>query len=144
MKYVVLAAVLFLLGIAVTQMKPESEPLIPVVRVRTDNGLFMTMVERPRNKHAACASAVQDLVTELGKACATCTVESTECSARLRGVDETLWSPAASPLYIVAAEEIRIGLIGPPESVKAKCESMAAVMADSGVKSACIAPAAPS
>lgn len=141
MKYLVLAGVLFVAGLLVTQIKPQAQPLIPVVRVRTDNGLFMTLVQNAASKQAACASAVRDLLTELKKTCATCTVESTECSARLRGVDETLTTRGPSPLYVVAADEIRIGLIGPPESVREKCESMAAIMANGGVKTVCIPPA---
>jgi hypothetical protein len=45
------------------------------------------------------------------------------------------------PIYTISAEGIRVGLLGPPRSVRAECEAMASQFLKSGLQSAsCVAP----
>lgn len=145
MKYVFLAALLFIAGLALTQVPRKSYNFTPLVRVRTTNGLFITLVQKQISSHERCDAAVDVLVKEFGKQCPQCVVESTECAVKLDGIDSALARRESVPLYVVAADELRIGILGPPESVRSQCEGMASSMVRNGVSSAiCVPPAKPS
>ena len=140
MKYVALATLLFVLGIGALWIDRSPNEFTPVVRVRTDNGLFMTLIQSSSDKRNRCLDAVDALVHELGKACPTCYVESTDCPTLLQGTELALAHKEPMPLYVVSSDAMRIGILGPPASVRERCEQMASVMARGGVKSACIPP----
>jgi hypothetical protein len=140
-RYLVLASLLFVMGLAITKLRNDPDIYTPVVRVRTDNGFFMTLIQREATEKSACTQAVDELLKEFGKACPTCNVESTDCSARLTGIDQALAHKDPLPLYVISSNEIRIALLGPPAMLEAQCEAMAMQMAKFGLKSArCVAP----
>jgi hypothetical protein len=136
MKYLVLAGLLFVLGIAITQIEREEALFTPVVRVRTADGLFFTVVQLRTSSKSTCSITVNELVGNFGKACDKCLIESSECALRLQGVDLALASAQPVPIYTVAAEGVRIGILGPPDTVKNICETIAGAMVSQGIKSA--------
>jgi len=141
MKYFVLALLLFLLGLLVSTFEPQPDPSYPLVRLRTEDGFFITLVQHRVQSAKLCREAVDAFVATLGKACATCTVESEECTLELRGLDKALAEGARLPIYRVTAQELSIALIGPPEKVRARCERMASGLVTQGMKSAsCVFP----
>jgi hypothetical protein len=145
MRYAVLAAVLFVAGVSLVFVDRAEQHFTPIVRMRTDNGLYMTFLQDSMDKRVACLNSVETLVHELYASCPTCSIESTDCPARMEGMESILARKGPVPLYVVAADDIRIGILGPPASVRARCELMASVMTQGGLKSAvCIPPAAPS
>lgn len=141
MKYVVLALLLFLLGVAITLIEFDHRTYVPIVRLRTDNGLFLTLVQDRTSRRQACKEAIERFVAPLGETCRGCTVESTDCATNLEGVDRALARGEQLPLYTISAEGMRMALLGPPGSVQATCELMVAQMVVRGVKSAaCVFP----
>jgi hypothetical protein len=145
MKHAALAALLFVLGVSLTLFARRNEEFTPIVRMRTDNGLYMTFMQNAFDKRYMCLNAVETLAKELYTACPTCSIESSDCPNEVRGVEASLAHKEPAPLYVVDSDEIRIGILGPPASVRARCEQMATVMTQGGIKSAvCIPPAAPS
>jgi hypothetical protein len=144
MKYVVLAVLLFAAGVSLIFVERAEQHFTPIVRMRTDNGLYMTFLQDSLDKRVACLNSVENLVHELYASCPTCSIESTDCPAQVQGMESALANKAPAPLYVVASEKLRIGILGPPASVRARCELMATVMTQLGLKSAvCIPPAAP-
>jgi len=140
-KYLVLAALLFIAGIGVTQLERETVPFTPVVRVRTVEGLFLTLVQPGTPSRSACNTAVQDLVDGFGKACANCVIESSDCASKLEGIDRALALNQPIPLYTISAQGFRISVLGPPQTVKAACEAIASQMVKGGLKTAsCASP----
>lgn len=145
MKYLVLATVLFLVGVGLTQIERPHQSFSPLVRVRTENGLFMTLVQKQVPGKTLCDAVVDKVVEQFGRTCPTCTVESTDCASKLEGIDQALALNQPVPVYVVSSDDIRIGILGPPNSVQARCEGMASFMLRAGVKSAaCVPPAGPS
>ncbi len=141
MKYLVLAAILFVVGIALTQLERESNVFTPLIRIRTESGLFLTMVQSQTTKRSACTEAVEQMVRAFTKVCAACFVESTECATKLVGVDRALSANDRLPVYTITGEGFRIGILGPPSTVQAQCETMASRMVQSGLKrTACVPP----
>jgi hypothetical protein len=136
MRYLVLAGLLFVLGIAITKIEREEAHFTPVVRVRTADGLFFTVVQPGTSSKNSCSTTVKELVGNFGKACDKCLIESSECALRLQGVDLALASAQPVPIYTVAADGVRIGILGPPETVRNICETIAGAMVNLGVKSA--------
>jgi hypothetical protein len=136
MKYFTLAAVLFLIGIGVTQLDREDQIFTPVVRLRTMDGLFITLVQKSSPKRNACREAIDRFVSALDTTCTTCFIESSDCATRLEGVDRALANNESLPVHTVSAEGIRVAVLGPPQLVQAQCEAMAAQMARLGMKSA--------
>jgi hypothetical protein len=136
MRYVALSGLLFILGLALTQIEREEMHFTPVVRVRTADGLFFTVVQPGTSSRNTCSTTVEELVGNFGKACGKCLIESSECASRLQGVDLALASAQPVPIYTVTAEGVRIGILGPPENVRHVCETIAGAMVNLGVKSA--------
>ena len=145
MKYFVLTTLMFIAGIALTRIEREPHTFTPVVRVRTANGLFFTLLQHEVPTKSSCTTAVEGMVGGFDNTCPTCTVESVECATKLEGIEAALARRKPVPLYVVSSDEIRIGILGPPASVQAQCEKMATVMHNGGVKSAtCLPPSGPS
>lgn len=141
MKYVVLAVLLLLVGVALTQIEFDNRTYVPIVRMRTDNGLFLTLVQDRTSRRKACREANERFVGPLGEACRGCTVESTDCAVQPEGIDRALANGEQLPLYTISAEGMRMALLGPPGSVQATCEMMVAQMVVRGLKSAaCVFP----
>jgi hypothetical protein len=141
MKYLVLAIFLFACGAGLTQVRVEDEQAyIPVVRTRTADGMFLTLLHERVSKQTACQQTIERFVALL-RPCAACTIESRECATELGGVDKALAEGRPVPLYTVAAEGVRISLVGPPDIIKSECESIAGHMVLNGLKTAaCIYP----
>jgi hypothetical protein len=144
MRYAAVAAILFLAGVALTQLRPftlEDEPYVPIVRIRTESSLFLTVVQKVSPQKAACADAVADLVGQIRKTCAVCYVESSECSTTLSGLERGLAAGDALPVHTIAATGVRIAMLGPPSRVQSQCAKLATVMASNGLPGAtCVAP----
>ena len=141
MKYVLLAALLLIVGIALTRLDRDEQAYTPVVRVRTDSGLFVTIVQAVTPEKAACSEAVKALVSEINSTCPVCYVESRECSTKLAGMDHALAAGEALPVYTIAGDGIRIAMLGPPNRVASQCTRMAAVMGNNGLRGAvCVSP----
>jgi hypothetical protein len=141
MKYLVLAILLFACGAGLTQMRVEDEQAyVPVVRTRTAEGMFLTLLHERVTNRKICQQTVERFAGLL-RTCATCTIESTECATTLAGIDKAIAEDRPVPLYTVAAEHVRISLVGPPSTIKSDCESIAGHMVLNGLKSAaCIYP----
>lgn len=141
MRYLVLALLLFACGAGLTRLKIEDDQAyVPVVRTRTTDGMFLTLVHERVNDRRACRKTI-DRFAGLLRPCAACTIESAECATELSGVDKAIAEGRPVPLYTVAAEGVRISLVGPPNLVKSECDSIAGHMVLSGLKSAaCIYP----
>lgn len=141
MKYAFLAALLLIVGVVLTQLDLEGQVYTPIVRVRTESGLFLTIVQTATRKKAACSDAVSTLKAQILNSCPVCYVESSECSIKLAGMDQALAAGEALPVYTIAGDGIRIGMLGPPSRIEGQCTKMAAVMANNGLKSAvCVLP----
>jgi hypothetical protein len=140
MRYAILAGLLFLVGIGITQLKGD-EPYVPTVRVRTESGLFMTVVQSATRKRSACSETIGRLVAEVEKTCVGCSVESSECQSVLSGMEYQLASGAALPIYTISADGVRIAMLGAPKTIGGQCQKMAAKMAESGLPRAiCVSP----
>jgi hypothetical protein len=141
-RYVLLVVALFIAGAALTFVESESQAYTPVVRVRTESGLFMTVVQSVTDKRASCSEVVGRLVDEVSRTCPACSVESTDCPTKLTGIDRALASHERLPVHSIAANGVRIAMVGPPQSIRAQCSTMAAKMAENGLPGAtCVLPA---
>jgi hypothetical protein len=140
-KYLVLAILLFACGAGLTQLRVEDEQTyVPVVRTRTAEGLFLTLLHVRVTNQKACQQTVARFAALL-RPCASCTIESSECATELAGIDKAISEGRPVPLYMVAAEGVRISLVGPPSIIKSECESIAGHMVLNGLKSAaCVYP----
>jgi hypothetical protein len=118
----------------------DDQSYFPVVRTRTAEGMFLTLLHEPVTDRRVCQQTV-DRFAELLRSCATCTIESKECATGLAGIDRAVAEDRPVPLYTVASENVRISLVGPPNIVRSQCESLAGHMVLNRLKSAaCIYP----
>ena len=141
MKYIVLAVLMFLLGALLTTFRPEPQPLIPVVRMRTPDGFFVTFVQDRVRGHQVCKAAIDAYVEPLKAACPACAVESSDCATKLVGIEGALAEDRQLPIYAVSAEGLRMSVVGPPRLVKEWCERLATQLVLKGLKSAaCVFP----
>jgi hypothetical protein len=141
MKYAVLAVLLFIGGVTLAFVERQDQTFTPIVRVRSADGLYITLVQPRTSRRSACSATVDVFVKALDGTCATCAVESTDCATRLEGIDRALAAGERLPIYTVSAEGMRIGVVGPPHVVLSACEGMASQFVANGVKAAtCIAP----
>jgi hypothetical protein len=138
-KYLVLAVLLFIAGVALTQLNVEDEAFLPVVRVRTEGGAFITIVHNRRSAKRSCQETVKRLVVNL-RACPDCAIESQGCATNLTGLEKALADGKPLPVYSVSAIDVRVSIIGPPAYVRADCEGLARQIALAGVPSVCIHP----
>ena len=141
MRYLVLAGLMFALGLLVVSLDAPERTYIPVVRLRTGNGFFVTAVQARTHERRQCDEANDRFLDPIRRGCPSCVVESVDCGNRLHGFEKALESGAAVPLYTVAARGIRLALVGPPGGAKSSCEAIAVQMALGGVPApACVFP----
>ena len=142
MRYVALSAILFAIGIGLTQLQADEQAYVPVVRMRTADGHFVTLLASKRLGRSACQQTVDQFAAPL-RVCAACSIESMGCTTGLSGIDKALAEGQPLPVYAVVGESgIRVSVVGPPETVKAQCEAIAQHMVRNGMKSAaCMYPA---
>jgi len=141
MRYLVLAALMFALGIVVVTLDAGQRSYVPVVRLRTGDGFFLTMVQASTATESLCMKAVDRFVAPLKSNCANCAVESIECAHRLSGIEHALAEGGEVPLYRVSATGMNMALVGPPALVRARCERIAVEMVARGMTSAaCVFP----
>ena len=67
MKYFVLALLLFLLGLLISSFEPPQRHYHPLVRLRTADGFFMTLVEDRVLGVQPCREAVDAFIATLAK-----------------------------------------------------------------------------
>jgi hypothetical protein len=141
LRYYVLALFMFALGALATTFKGDTRPYTAVVRLRTADGFFITVVHSRAPTEKRCGEMVDGFVKPLETACPTCTLESAECSRDLVGIDRALVEGSDLPLYRVSAAGVNIALVGPPATVRERCESIAESMVRQGLKTAsCVFP----
>jgi hypothetical protein len=141
MKYVVLAVLMLLLGLLVLTFKPEDPMLIPIVRMRSPEGFFVTYVHDRVKGGKACQEEIRVYVEPLQAACPDCNIESTACAGELVGMEKALVEKRPLPVYVVGAEGVRMSVVGPPKKVQIWCEVVATQIVRNGLKSAsCIYP----
>jgi hypothetical protein len=141
MRYYVLALLMFALGALATTFKGDARPYTAVVRLRTADGFFITVVHSRAPTEKRCGERVDAFVKPLATACPTCTLESAECTRDLAGIDRALADGVDVPLYRVSAPGVTLGLVGPPSRVRDLCERIAEAMVGQGMKTAsCVFP----
>ena len=141
MRYYVLALLMFALGVLVSTFKGDTRPYTAVVRLRTADGFFITVVHPRAPTEKRCGETVDAFVKPLATACPTCTLESTECDRELVGIDRALAEGSDVPLYRISAPGVTLGLVGPPSRVRELCERIAESMVGQGMKTAsCVFP----
>lgn len=141
MRYLVLAGLMFALGLVVVSLDATEHTYIPVVRLRTSEGFFITAVQARTHDRKKCVEATDRFVGPILRQCPTCVVESVDCDSPLHGFEKALATGAAVPLYTVSARGIRLALVGPPGGAKTSCEAIARQIAASGAPFAsCVYP----
>jgi len=141
MKYFVLALLLFILGLLISTFEPPPEHFHPIVRLRTADGFFMTLVQDKVEGIKACQESIGAFMDTVAKGCPTCDVESKECARELRGLDKALAEGGPLPIYRVSVQGLGVAVIGPPAKVRARCERMADGFVARGMKTAsCLFP----
>lgn len=144
MKYVVLAILMFILGALLTTFKPPEPELIPIVRMRSPQGFFVTYIRDRVSGHQLCKDEVQLYVDSLAKACPECTIESSECTTSLVGMEKALADEQPLPVHVVRSEGINMSVVGPPRLVRTWCETVAAAIVKHGMPTAaCVYPQSP-
>jgi hypothetical protein len=142
MKYLILSILLFVAGVTLAFVERQEQIFTPIVRVRSADGLYITLVQPRTLRRSACNAMVEGFKKALDGACPTCAVESSDCATKLEGIDRALADGERLPIYTVAAEGMRIGVVGPPHVVRVACEGMAVQFVANGAKTAsCVEPA---
>lgn len=137
----VLAVLMFFLGVLTTSFKPHDPMVIPVVRMRSPEGFFVTYVHDRVAGHKACRKEVQIYVEALLKPCPACSIESSECATSLYGLEKALVEDRPLPVHVVRSAAIRMAVVGPPQRVRAWCETVAAEIVRRGlITAACVYP----
>jgi hypothetical protein len=143
MRYLVLATLMFALGLLVVSLDAGEHSYFPVVRLRTTEGFFITAVQARAHDSKRCAEANDRFLAPIQRECPTCVVESVDCEETLHGFEQALANGEPVPLYTVSARGIRLALVGPPGGAKTSCEAIASQIAQSGAPSAsCVFPMA--
>lgn len=143
MRYALLALLLFAAGIAAGMLHPAPD-YAPVARVRSPDGLFITLVQPRSARRSACAKVLERFEAALARSCPGCALESADCASRLEGLDRSLAAGEPVPIFTILAGPLRVGLLGPPASVRAECEAMASEFARGGIAgAACVPPPDP-
>jgi len=143
LRYFVLALLMFALGVLASTFRLDPRPFHSVVRLRTADGFFMTLVQAHADSEKACMERADGFVTPLERACPTCVVESVDCSHDLAGIDRALADGTEVPLYRVTAAGVNMALVGPPSLVRERCEQIAEAIVAQGMKTAaCVYPQA--
>lgn len=143
MRYALLALLLFAAGIAAGLLHRPPD-YAPIARVRSPDGLFITLVQPRSTRRSACTRVLERFEAALAQSCPGCALESAGCATRLDGLDRSLAAGERVPIFTISAGPLRVGLLGPPASVRAECEAMAGQFVRSGVASAiCVPPPSP-
>jgi hypothetical protein len=143
MRYLVLATLMFALGLVVVSLDVPERTYIPVVRLRTAEGYFITAVQARTHDRRKCVEAADRFLAPIERRCPSCVVESVDCDGPLHGFEKALAGGDPVPLYTVSARGIRLALVGPPGGAKASCEAIAGQIAENGAPSAsCVFPSA--
>src|SRR5262245_52357998 len=141
MKYFIFALLLFAAGIGVAQLDGETQTYVPVVRVRTSEGFFVTAVQSSTGTKKACGESLERFLRPLEKSCPGCTIESSSCAAELAGMELALAKGEEVPVYTVTSNGVRLALVGPPQAVRRTCEQIVAHAQLMGTKNAsCVLP----
>jgi hypothetical protein len=141
MKYAALAFSFFVAAVALWYVERDSEDYTPIVRVRSTDGLYITLLQARTAHRSGCTALLEHFQDSLPRTCAHCAVESSTCATSLEGIDRALAHGEPVPIYTVSASGIRAGLLGPPASARAECEAMATQLMRSGIQwAACVAP----
>jgi hypothetical protein len=141
LRYLVLAVLMLVAGVVVVTLDAGQRSYVPVVRLRTSDGFFMTMVQASTATETLCMKAVERFVAPLKRGCAGCSVESIECTHKLSGIERALADGTDVPLYRISAPGVNMALVGPPTLVRARCEHIAESMVGQGLQSAaCVFP----
>src|SRR5882672_12789654 len=112
MKYFVFALLLFGAGVGLAQLDTESDRYVPVVRVRTSDGFFVTAVQQSTSRKKACGESLERFLKPLEKTCPGCTVESASCAVELEGLELALARGEQVPVYTVSSSGVRMALVG--------------------------------
>ena len=140
MRHALLALALFAAGVLLAAHQRSGEEYAPIARVRSADGLFITLVQPKTTRRSDCAVSLERFESALARSCPRCTLESAECGTRLEGIDRLLAGGERVPIFTIAAGGIRVGLVGPPGRVEAECRAMAGQFVRSGVGAACVNP----
>ncbi len=141
MKYLVLALLMLVAGVALTQSDLGGQTYFPVVRFRTSEGFFITAVQERTTKRAACKESMEQFMEPIKRDCPACTLQSAECVSDLVGMELALATGGLLDVHTVTAEGIKMALVGPPESAQKTCESIATRIVLNGMKNAsCVYP----
>jgi hypothetical protein len=141
MRYLVLAGLMFALGLVVVSLDAQEHRFVPVVRMRTGDGFFITVVQDRTMDRKQCFATAERFIRPLGRTCPECVVESVDCDGSLHGIEQALDSGAEIPLYTVSGAGLRMALVGPPGQVRERCERIATEMVLGGMKTAaCVFP----
>ena len=141
MRYLVLATLMFALGLVVVSLDATEQTYIPVVRLRTADGFFITAGQARTHDRKKCVEDTDRFLGPILRQCPSCAVESVDCEGELHGFEKALSEGAAVPLYTVTARGIRLALVGPPGGAKSSCQAIAQQIALSGAPTAsCVFP----
>jgi hypothetical protein len=142
-RYAVLAFLLAATGVALLYVEVHPERYTPIVRLRTDAGMFITFVQPGLFRRSECRATVDAFTATLGRSCPQCTVDSAGCHENLDGIDKALARNQVVPFHTVESKMFRVAVAGPPASVLSQCREIASQMARHGVEgSACREPLA--
>jgi len=141
MRYLLLAGLMFALGLLVVSLDAPEHSYVPVVRLRTSEGYFITAVQARTHDRRKCDAANDRFLGPIRTRCPSCVVESVDCGEHLHGFERDLASGAQVPLYTVAARGIRLALVGPPGGAERSCEAIARLLTAGRVpEAACVRP----
>ncbi len=100
MRYLVLAGLMFALGLVVVSLDATERQYVPVVRMRTGDGFFITVVQDRTRDRRQCFAAADRFVRPIEQSCPDCVIESVDCDGNLHGIEQALVSGGGnSPLH---------------------------------------------
>ena len=138
MKYLGLALILFGMGAAMVFFNREERAYVPLVRLRTAEGLFITAVQPQTSSRSSCKEAIERFVQPLGIQCKECAIES-QCVTELSGMELALAKGRDVPVYTVISKSARLALVGPTQTLQRDCEQLALQVGSSG-NASCVTP----
>jgi len=119
----------------------QSQVYYAVVNFTTPEGLSITALLAETTDRGACGAANERFLTPIRQQCKGCKVTMARCARQLEGLELALSQDDPIPHYLVAALNVRMAIIGPPEIAKPGCETLAVELSGRGVRSAaCISP----
>jgi hypothetical protein len=132
-RYFALSLLLFVAGVALSQIDHDQEQFTPLVRLRTTEGMFITFVQPGTFPRRECSQTVAAFTQSLNKSCVNCVLESAQCHEKLEGLDRALARNESVPFHTVEAKVFRVAVAGPPATVLQECREIAAQMARFGI-----------